>query len=111
MKPTGTARLTFTLSAVVVLSSIVACSSDDDTPAPEKKDAQLACNDLCRASAYTNATQREEGKQLNCYCSVGPASAKVEVTACTKMCSDIGRSGGKPFGANVSGNPDACQCD
>jgi hypothetical protein len=105
MKP-----ITFTLSAVVALSSIVACSSDE-APAPEKKDVQLACNELCRASGFSDGNKKEETNEVNCFCSVGAASAKVEVTTCTKMCSDIGRSGGKPFGSNVGGNPDSCQCD
>jgi hypothetical protein len=107
MKPT---KITFTLSAVAVLSSIVACS-DDEPAAAEKKDVQLACNEMCRDSGYTTGTKDEQPNEVNCFCSVGQASSKVEATSCTKMCTSIGKSGGKPFGANAAGNPDSCQCE
>lgn len=105
MKP-----LKLTVSAVVALSSIVACGSDDETAAAEKKDVQLACNDLCRTSGFTNAKKDEQPNEVKCFCSVGNASAKVEATTCTKTCTDIGKASGKPFGTNAGGNPDSCQC-
>lgn len=107
MKPT---KITFTLSAVAVLSSLIACS-DDDPAAAEKKDVQLACNDMCRTSGFTNAKKDEQPNEVNCFCSVGQASSKVEAATCTKMCTDIGKSKGAPFGSNAGGNPDACQCE
>jgi hypothetical protein len=100
----------FTLSAVAALSSILACS-DDEAPAAEKKDVQVACNEMCRDSAFTNAKKDEQPNEVNCFCSVGQASSKVEEATCTKMCTSIGKSGGKPFGATASGNPDSCQCE
>lgn len=104
MKP-----ITFTLSAVAVLSSILACSEDEPAKA-EAKDVQLACNEMCRASGFTNAVKKEEANEVNCFCSVGPASAKVETAPCEKMCKDILKNGGKPFGQTAAGNPDSCQC-
>jgi len=104
-------RVKLTLSAVVALSSIVACSSDDPAPAPEKKDVQLACNEMCRTSSYTNAVKDEQTNTVSCFCSVGQASSKVEATACTKMCTDIGKSKGTAFGANNAGNADSCKCE
>jgi hypothetical protein len=101
---------TFTLSAVVVLSSIVACSSDD-APAPEKKDVGVACSEMCRESGFTSFKKDEQANEVNCFCSVGPASAVVKAESCTKMCSSIGKGSGKPFGATATGNADSCQCD
>ena len=100
---------TFTLSAVAVLSTIVACSSDDE-PAPEKKDVAVACSDMCRDSGFTSFKKDEQPKEVNCFCSVGPASAKVDDATCSKMCTAIGIGAGKPFGATASGNADGCQC-
>lgn len=102
-------KKTFTLSAVVALSTIVACSSDD-APAPEKKDVGVACSDMCRASGFTTFKKDEQAKETNCFCSVGPASAAVSAENCTKFCSEIGIGAGKPFGQTASGNAESCQC-
>jgi hypothetical protein len=99
----------FTLSAVAALSTILACS-DDETAAPEKKDVGLACSEMCRDSGFTSSKKEEAPKEVNCYCSVGPASAKVEDATCTKMCTAIGIGAGKPFGATGAGNANSCQC-
>jgi hypothetical protein len=110
MKP-----LLLSQSFVVLCAStslvVVACSSSNSTPAPEKKDVQLACDDMCRAGGFTNATKDEGTAVTNCYCSVGNASAKIDDTTCSKMCSDIGKSKGTPFGTNTGGNPDSCKCE
>ena len=100
---------TFTLSAVAVLSTIVACSSDD-AAAPEKKDVGLACSDMCRESGFTSFTKDEQPHEVNCFCSVGPARASVNAETCSKMCTAIGIGAGKPFGATQSGNANSCQC-
>jgi hypothetical protein len=106
MKPTKL----FTLSAVVALSSVLACS-EDEPPAPEKKDVAVACRDMCTDSAFTSFKKDEQPNEVNCFCSVGTATSKVEAEKCTKMCTSIGKSGGKPFGATATGNPDSCQCE
>lgn len=100
---------TFTLSAVVMIGAIAACSSDD-APAPEKKDVGVACSDMCRESGFTSFKKDEQPKEVNCFCSVGPASAAVKAETCTKMCTAIGIGAGKPFGSTASGNADSCQC-
>ena len=101
---------TFTFSAVAVLSAIVACGGDD-AAAPETKDVQLACNEMCRDSAFTSAKKDEQPKEVNCFCSVGQAASKVEPATCSKFCSAIGKGGtGKPFGSTATGNADSCQC-
>lgn len=100
----------FTLAAVAALSSIVACS-DDEPAAAEKKNLQVACNEMCRTSAFTSATTDERSSEVSCFCSVGQASSKVEAATCSKMCTDIGKGKGTPFGANAGGNPDACKCE
>jgi hypothetical protein len=105
MKP-----LVFTVSSVVALSSIIACSSNDAAPAPEKKDVQLACNDMCEAASFSSAKKDDTTSTVSCYCAVGNASAKVEATMCTKFCTDIGKGQGTPFGSNAGGNPDSCKC-
>ena len=102
-------KKTFTLSAVALLSTIVACSSDD-APATEKKDVGLACSDMCRASGFTTFKKDEQPHEVNCFCSVGPASASVSAENCTKMCTEIGVGAGKPFGQTASGNAESCQC-
>lgn len=105
MKP-----LKLTLSAVAALSCVIACS-DDEAATPEKKDVGLACSEMCRDSGFTSFKKDEQPNEVNCFCSVGPASAKVDDAKCTQMCSSIGKGSGKPFGATASGNADGCQCD
>lgn len=107
MKP-----IKLTLSAVVALSSIVACSSDDSST-PEKKDVQLACNEMCTASGFTSARKDEQPHEVNCFCSVttNAATANVDLATCQKMCTSIGKSGGKPFGTTSTGKQDSCQCE
>ena len=102
-----------TLSSVVALSAvIVACSSSDDTPAPEKKDVQLACNELCTASSFTNGKKDEQATTVSCFCSVttSAATANVDAKTCQKFCSDIGKTGGTPFGNTTTGKQDSCKC-
>jgi hypothetical protein len=106
MKPTKL----FTLSAVAALSSLLACS-DDAPAAPEKKDVGIACSEMCRDSGFTTFKKDEQPNEVNCFCSVGPASSVVKPEACTKMCTSIGKGGGKPFGATATGNADSCQCE
>jgi hypothetical protein len=100
---------TFLLAAAAVLSTMVACSSDDE-PVAEKKDVGIACSEMCRDSGFTSSKKEEAPTEVNCYCSVGPASAKVEDATCTKMCTAVGIGAGKPFGATGSGNANSCQC-
>ena len=106
MKP-----IKLTLSAVVALSAVIGCS-DDPAPAPEKKDVQLACNEMCRDSGFSSSKKDEQTNEVNCFCSVTTtaATSKVEETRCKKMCTEIGKSTGKPFGQTTAGNPDSCQC-
>ena len=90
---------------VTLFVSLVACSSDDEAGT---KDPATSCNDLCTSAGFGDGRADVQPNEINCFCTGG--SGTISATACTDMCSSIGKSKSEPFGSGAGQTANACQC-
>jgi hypothetical protein len=87
-----------------LLVSIPACSDDDESGG---KDPSSTCAEMCTGAEFGSSRVDAHPHEINCFCTGGTGT--VSATACTNMCSALGKTKSEPFGNGPQG-PDACQC-
>ena len=70
-------------------------------------DSETSCKDLCTGAGYTNSSVDVQPHEVNCFCSGG--SGTVSADACTKMCTDLGKSSAQTFKSGGTA-VNSCQC-